>query len=153
MTSVRHPRVAKATPKAPEAPTEPTSAPILSTTSPKEMRPTPVLTQARSVRSLARCSLASVPPVPPPDPSSESTYVHLHFMPGVVDVAFEVPYASGILRWSVGGQVQGPDDDLILTGVERYGTPRILGGHAGAARLSADRFRLLLWFLEYTPEH
>src|SRR5215212_6802868 len=59
MMGDRHPRAASATPNAPELLAEPTSAPSLSITSPKESRPTPVLTQASNVRSLAKCSRTS----------------------------------------------------------------------------------------------
>src|SRR5215217_4310529 len=85
MTSARHPRTANATPKAPELPTQPTCAPILSTTSPKEISPTPVLTQARSVLSLARCSRASVPRLLLQNPLRNSPDVYLprsFFRPG-----------------------------------------------------------------------
>src|SRR5215212_1009101 len=96
MTSARHPRTANATPKAPELPTEPTCAPILSTTSPKEISPTPVLTQARSVRSLARCSRASVPRFPLRNPLRNSPDVHLP-VPGIVDLALEASFGGEIL--------------------------------------------------------
>src|SRR5215216_1279218 len=68
MTSVSAPSRASASPKSSEALVEltfmeaSTSAPALSTTSPIEIRLTPVLTHESSVRSSARCSLISVPP-------------------------------------------------------------------------------------------
>src|SRR5215204_1568453 len=68
MTSVSAPSRASASPKSSEELVEPTfkeastSAPARSTTSPSEIRLIPVLTQERSVRSFARCSLISVPP-------------------------------------------------------------------------------------------
>src|SRR5215207_3203961 len=68
MMSVSAPSKAKASPKRSEALVEPTfieastSAPARSTTSPIEIRLTPVLTHESSVRSFARCSLISVSP-------------------------------------------------------------------------------------------
>src|SRR5215204_2184931 len=68
MTSVSAPSRASARPKRSEALVEATfmeastSAPARSTTSPIEIRLTPVLTHESSVRSFARCSLISVPP-------------------------------------------------------------------------------------------
>src|ERR671916_844961 len=68
MTSVSAPSRASASPKSSEALVEPTfmeastSAAARSTTSPMEIRLTPVLTHESSVRSFARCSLISVPP-------------------------------------------------------------------------------------------
>src|SRR5687768_12551166 len=68
MMSVNAPSKAKASPKSSEALVEPTfmeastSAPARSTTSPIEIRLTPVLTHESSVRSFARCSLISVSP-------------------------------------------------------------------------------------------
>ncbi len=65
--SVRHPREARPMPKSAEALRDPTftedpatSAPARSTTSPIEMRVTPVLTHERRVRSLARWSRTSL---------------------------------------------------------------------------------------------
>ncbi len=67
MMSVRTPSRVSARPKISEALVEPTLpadictiVPVRSTTSPIEIKPTPVLTHESSVRSFARCSLISV---------------------------------------------------------------------------------------------
>src|SRR5215212_1375257 len=68
MMSVSAPSKAKASPKSSEALVAPTfmeastNAPARSTTSPIEIKLTPVLTHESSVRSFARCSLISVSP-------------------------------------------------------------------------------------------
>src|SRR5215212_6594402 len=76
-TSVRAPSRARPSPKKSEPLVEPTwrlaafaRAPALSTTRPREIRLTPVLTHESSVRSLARCSRTSVWPCSAPLSSS-----------------------------------------------------------------------------------